>query len=531
MDKKVEKPDYVLNFSKPVNTEIKNVGKYWYLYERSNRYDPVIKRSRKVSGCCLGKITAAGLVPSTKRVVKKESLILNDTLTVGPSLFLWNRTAILRERLKKFFPDIWEMLYTIAVLRIGQDLRFRRLGLHYENSLLARVFPNLSFHPTNVTSLLQLLGKRRDTITAFMKEDISQREAFILFDGHRLITGSNSMEHAELGYDSKKRYKPQTNLLYIYSLEETGYPVYYKQFAGSTPDVSAFSDILSESGIKEKNYTAIGDKGFASEEDFALMQELNLNYIVPLRRGNACIKGKIPEGPMGYTIGFTYHGRAIHANSYTFDGYNVHLYYDAQLYADECADAIVRMDKKNACIAHQSELELKRRENNKGRLTDEELAKLVPQDINELHQSNPEMGTISIRTNRLEMSAQQVYLIYKQRQAIEQFFKTYGVSMEFDASYMRNRTAQESWLFLNHLSAMIGVSLISEIAQLGESKNISLEDLMQTLRKITASKLGDSWQIAPIKKSVRTLLEKMQTDITVDSMLQTLKSQKADRHT
>lgn len=58
------------------------------------------------------------------------------------------------------------------------------------------------------------------------------------------MTASHTVDNTECGYDSKMRYKPQINLLYMFTLGgEIGYPVYYKQYLGSTPDVSAFSDI------------------------------------------------------------------------------------------------------------------------------------------------------------------------------------------------------------------------------------------------------------------------------------------------
>ena len=43
------KPDFVVNFQRPANTEIKHISGHWYLYERTSKYDPKIKRSRKVS--------------------------------------------------------------------------------------------------------------------------------------------------------------------------------------------------------------------------------------------------------------------------------------------------------------------------------------------------------------------------------------------------------------------------------------------------------------------------------------------------
>ncbi|MCA7113257.1 transposase, partial [Staphylococcus aureus] len=81
--------------------------------------------------------------------------------------------------------------------------------------------------------------------------------------------------------------KPQINLLYMFTLGgDIGYPVYYKQYLGSTLDVSAFSDMLKESTVYADNCTVIADKGFASDDDFSLLEECGLNYVIPLKRGN-----------------------------------------------------------------------------------------------------------------------------------------------------------------------------------------------------------------------------------------------------
>ena len=75
----VEKPDYVLNFVRPANTEIKYIRGHWYLYERSNVYDPRLGRSRKKSGKILGSITEQGLVPSRARR-ECGNPVLNDVV-------------------------------------------------------------------------------------------------------------------------------------------------------------------------------------------------------------------------------------------------------------------------------------------------------------------------------------------------------------------------------------------------------------------------------------------------------------------
>lgn len=149
-------------------------------------------------------------------------------------------------------------------------------------------------------------------------------------------------------YDSKRRFKPQVNLLYVYSLSsDVSAPVYYKQFLGSTPDVSAFADILNECGISSKKYTVIADKGFAAEEQFEALTEKELSYVIPIKRGSKLVAACLPLTPQSFSDLFTYNGRAIQSFKIEEDGFNVFVYYDAQLYANELADAAERAEQKN----------------------------------------------------------------------------------------------------------------------------------------------------------------------------------------
>lgn len=533
----IVKPDFVTNFVKPKNTEIKCIRNNWYLYERLSKYDPIKKRSQKVSGKCLGKLTAEGLVPTKRRLVSvssqqeqtttadvqstiKSNNTVSDVVEAGGTLFLMNRTQGIKERLQKYFPDLWQRILVVVLLRTLKDPRFRRLQTHYETNFLAYVFPNLSFTPHSNAGFLQDLGRRREAITNYMKEDLQSKDVFILFDGHRLLSSSKTMELSEIGYDSKRRFMPQINLLYIYSLgKDHATPVYYKQFLGSTPDVSAFPDLLQECGIAHKDYTIVADKGFASEDDFDELVRLELKYIIPIKRGSHIVAQYLPLEQHSYTDVFTYNERAIQAFKIEQDGFNLFVYLDFKLYANELADTVARANKHNEILNRKIELEHKRRSKGKGRLSDEELQKLQPKNIKEILAQCPEIGTFTLRTNRLDLNSQQLYRTYKQRQAIEQFFKTYGDSMEFDASYMRNQRSQEAWLFLNHLSATIATECINDIAKIEEDQNISFEDLRQSLGKIMATNINEHWSIAPIKKAVKKMMAKLNFSINEDDLL------------
>ncbi len=124
----------------------------------------------------------------------------------------------MRERLsigsvcRNSFLTCGDKFMSSVFIRAMYNPRFRRLFLHYENSFFAHLFPDLNFSAPYLCRLLKSLGKQRDAIAAFMREDIDLKRSFILFDGHRLLSASRTMEFAELGYDSKRRFKPQINL-------------------------------------------------------------------------------------------------------------------------------------------------------------------------------------------------------------------------------------------------------------------------------------------------------------------------------
>ena len=519
------KPDFVVNFQKPANTEIKHIGGHWYLYERTSKYDPKIKRSRKVSGRCLGKITESGLVPSRNRsaeILTASSLPsyhLNDVVEVGAVNYFYQRTGDMRDKLKKYFPDSWQMIYAVVLLRTIYDARFRRLEVHYENSILSYLYPDMVFTPPVVKNFLTELGHQRNAISSYMKESLNQMgDRFVLFDGHRLLSASRTMENAEVGYDSKCRYKPQINVIYVYTLgDNTGFPAYYKQYIGSTPDISAYTDILKESGLNGNGnvVTVVTDKGFASSDSFDILEGSGLKYIEPLKRGNQYVSGKVPSSPSGYDALFSYHGRAVQSKKISSEkGVDIYLFFDTQLFEDEISDLASRTEKHNNTVEASRTRETKRRSNNKGRLTDEQLAKLVPLTVKDVLADKQERGTITIKTNRTDLNGEQIYAIWKQRQNIEQYFKTYDDTLDYESSYMRDNASEEAWLFLNHLSCTIGISAIEEISSIGQSKDISLKDLIQTLRKISACRIDEKWTIPPVKRSVQTLGNKLGVDLT-----------------
>lgn len=523
MQYRPDRPGFVNGFIKPKNTEIKHINGKWYLYERATVYDPQTGKSTKKSGKMLGSITADGFVPKKITVSAMREI---EVVELGASQYFFQKGALVRQRLKEFFPDVWREIFAVAVIRLVQDRALRRCQSHYETSILSAIWPDLSLSAASLTRLLERIGQDRGTIRKFLLSLPREADRFLLVDGHRLLSASHSLEHAEVGYDAKCRYKPQVNLLYLFSLGEgTGYPEYYKQYEGSITDVAAIGDLLRESGGKEGSCTLVTDKGFGSDANIDLIVDSSMNYLTPLKRGNLDVRGKVPLSHVGYSVGFTYHGRSIFAKRIDCGGYAVHLFLDPLLLANESADLLGRHERANTAIGAKREQELARRQKGKGRLTEEELETLVPHEFSDEIGTRLEMGTISIRTNRNELDSQHVYAIYKQRQAIEQFFKTFDCTLEFNASYMRSTCSLEAWLFLNHLSMTMAVQVLESIASIGRTKNLSLDDFIQGLRKIQAAKVDGTWYPAKVTKKVDTMCKQLGVRLeSIDDIIQSERS-------
>ena len=127
--------------------------------------------------------------------------------------------------------------------------------------------------------------------------------------------------------------------------------------------------------------------------------------------------------------------------------------------------------------------ELRRHRKRKERLSDRQLSELQPQNLKQVLESAPEMGTMSIRTNRLDLNSHQVYRPISNVRRSRSFTECTAANMDFDASYMSNRTSQEAWLFLNHLSTTIAMECIADIARLGKDNTCRLKTCGKLLEK------------------------------------------------
>lgn len=720
----MERPEYIKNYVKPKNTTIKFINGNWYLYERTPYYDGIAKRMKWRSGKILGKIAPDGhLVDSKHRAPKtadsgsqaaetapgdtsiagavpemgsqeemaprgadtpvlemqisasasREDRAKVGALTRRPNEskqsidvetaaveYIYMLTEKMREGLQYAFPDCWQVLYTIAMLRAinGRGGRLSKIDGLYRSSYLAHLYPNLEVSKEDLTPFMQAIGQDRAAIVDYMKFMRDDTEQIAILDGHRIICQSKNIKTATCGFDTKHRYKPQINLIYLFTKSEGSIflPGYYKQFTGSTNDMKALEDLTHESGLELADLTLIGDKGCMSSEATQQIEGCGSKYVLGVKRGTYGLSEKTPS-VYDYDGEFSYHKRGIQHYTIEADDHKTKIvvYFDCFLFADELSSKIARNETATGKNVKKTQKDLDRRKKNlvkaenavkraeetvskaEGRvaisngnlavaqrkmeeaatrvaakqlslsskqdklnaakseskkeqaagvvaraeaseaqaraeqasskaayyrrelqLAEEQrklseaqanldmariklkqskesveageqllaLAKANAEDAKEIFAENSdlkeglsqltsisrEIGTFALKTNRMDLNAEEIYLLYKQRPAIEEFFKIYDSTLGYDASYMQTVSSEEAWLFLNHLASTMAVLVLNEIADSGQTKNVSYMGLMDMLSSIRAVKEEDGWHVRPIEERIQTICDNLGFD-------------------
>lgn len=464
-------PDWVEKH-KGKGKEIKHIRGKYYLYERTTVWDKEKKMPKKISGAYLGRITPEGLIEPKKKMtdivkVTEESVPNKE---YGASEYLCNKGADIIEKLKRYFPEIWKTIFVMAALRVIEPQPFKRIEEAYLYSYLSVVYPGINLSKNSISGLLQELGNSRTQIVEFMKAYVSGSE-HLIFDGTRITTYSREMDMAQVGYNHKRTYDPQVNLLYAFATCPEAMPMYYRVVPGNICDVTAFRVCVEESGLN--NSIIIADKGFGSRANFNMLEENGLKYIVPLRR--SCKEFDAERIRSGYADGFEdffmFNDRPI----WYFRNADCTTYIDGELRLREETDYIRRIEENRDGYDKQGYME-----------------------------SRLKFGTIILRSNT-DLQPKELYETYKKRAAIEQSFDTLKNLLEQDTSYMQSDVAFEAWSFINHISLMLSYLLYNEMKNKDLLKKYSLSDALTLLSHQRMLYLNGKWVPSEVSKKSREL--------------------------
>ena len=483
-------PDWAIKYRKP-GTELRYIKGKYYLYEVKSVYDKDRKRSKKVTGTLLGKITKEdGFIESKKqkqlKAASKPGDQLPDTVLVqeyGVSQYITTYFQDQIEALKRNFGTQWNLILGIAYTRLLHQAPIKNMPLHLANSYLAEWAELPKITEKKVSGFLRELGQSKDKMTAYMKSFINEGD-FLLIDATDILCKSQHISLASKGYNNKLDFQPQFNLLYLFSSSDR-MPAFYRIVPGNIREIKAFKNTIDESGIT--NSVLIGDKGFYSKDNITHLETYGLSYIIPLRRNNKLIDySTIRENTFKEANEyFKYAGRTIWYKVFDIEGRRLVLYLDERLKVHEEEDYMKRID------THPEDYTIEKYQEKRNRF-----------------------GTLALYTPLKAYSPQKLYETYKGRNSIETMFEGMKSVLNADSTYMQNEDALQGWMFINHVALQWYQSIYLHLYNEGMLKKYSVKDVLTHLKKIQRIKINEKWRTSEITSSIERLAKKLKLPIT-----------------
>lgn len=469
-------PEWVLKH-RAKGTNISCINGRYYLYEVGSVWNKEKKRSQKVTKKYLGRITKDGLIPPKEKCEKVTTPV--SVKEYGAASVMTNLGNDIYIRLKETFGELHaKMLFVMAALRVIQPDPFKRAETAYKSSYLSEIFSGLNLSGKDISLFLKEFGNNRSGIVKFMRSFIGENE-HILFDGTSIISKSEKMDINRVGYNAHRQYDPQINLMYAFA-SESKMPVYYRIVAGNLRDVSAWKLSLDE--VKINGLTVVADKGFGSKDNFELLEQSGIKYVVPLKRNsNLFDTGKLEIG-----------------NKSAFDGY--FLFNERPIWFYKSGETVVYLDN-----------DLKNREEKDYIMRIEK--KLDGYTMDGFLERQYKFGTIILKTNLVKTPAE-IYCLYKERGEIEQSFDFLKNLLEQDKSYMQNEKSLETWAFINHLSLMLNYKIYNLLRIHNLLSKFSVSDFLSHLKYIFKVKTDTQWLSTEISAKTSKLLSLLGLHIT-----------------
>ena len=489
-------PSWALQHKKP-GTELKLINGRYYLYGVKSVYDKSLKRSKKISLGILGGITEEnGFVPSEKQELKaksKKTYINKEIFTYEYGFSKWLLDILEQDDtlsdLKKYFPDLWQFILVMVYCRIGYKSPLKNIQFYVEQSDIQNLLGwNEKINEKKIGDFLFELGSKQNSIHEFMQPKNRNRKTVII-DATEIVLQSNHIELAQQGYNSDMNFQNQFVLLCMYDASILE-PLYYRLLAGNIREISAMKNTIKISGLEQCMF--IADKGFFSESNLTELEKLKMSFIIPLKRDNQLIPYSSlvdieqTDNYFEFAKRFVFYADTIKNNKRS-----VNLFLDGKLKEQEKTDYLTRI-------------------------------RTMPENYckSKFNEKVKKMGTLAIIHNT-ELSPQELYIEYKNRGEIEQFFDHLKNTLDASSSYMQREKSLNGWMFINHLSMKIIYKLfvILKSTPLNKKQNLnhkySLNDTVEHLKSIKKIKFSlNDFVIAEINKSTKTLFEKMKISIT-----------------
>jgi hypothetical protein len=480
MKKKSLHPEWALA-CKRKGAELRLLNGRYYLYQVTSKWNPEKKRSVKITGKLLGKVTEKdGFVESEKARLRRQQICIEriQVKEYGITAAIEHLFTDTVSALKKFFPDRWQQLVSLAYGRLIYQSPLKNMSFHFSHSYLSEQYSGVDLSARSLSYFLRELGEDRNRIVEFCRW-FNISEDCILFDGTDIFSDSEQMELPKFSKSKFGTYDDMVNLMCVFSVKQQT-PVYYRLLPGNIKDVSAFKMSLQESGVKDA--VIIIDKGFASISNIETLEKEAFKFIIPLPRSSSLIDyQKVKSGDKSLFDGhFQYEGRFIWYYTMAVD------------------------EKKSVTVFLDDELRCREEKDYLNRVE----SKAVKYSMEKFHEKRHAFGTIAIIENTGK-SPREIYVNYKTRGEVETMIDTLKNIVDADRTYMQNELALEGWMFINMIALKWYYVILNMLKKNELNKKYSPSDFLLFLSEVKMVKINNIWHRAEVTKKTIELLQKL----------------------
>jgi Transposase len=369
------------------------------------------------------------------------------------------------------FPDCWEEVFVIAMVRVSGSVPLKRIEESWEKLYnVDGIHPDLK--PKSLSKALHNVGINREGQNVVFNW-LADRSKQLVYDLTSVFSRSMSISQAEKGYNKDGIQVPQINLALLCCVD-TGLPTMIRSIPGSVKDIRTLYNSIKELDITEK--ILILDRGFFSDDVVEFLADKKILYVIPTRRNSHYYDKRIHLNEHLY-----YHDRLIRGGKRRCNNFFLYLFEDQDLMLEERKTLYRKLDENKI-------------------------------DKDGLKKSMRRAGRILILSN-LDVEEQEVYELYKKREGIEKMFDTYKTVLNADKLYLRDDESVFGHVFVSFLSLYIHCSL-EQLLKRGElNRQITPIDLLFRYSKVYHVDMGKRSIITEVPKKVMDLEKRLGLDI------------------
>ena len=394
-----------------------------YVIWATTHWVPETKKRRKESEY-LGRLMSDGsLVKDWK---KGNKITARSVRQEGSALLLKKATDGLLEPLREYFPGTWEHLIIMAWSRLTGSGTLKNAGREWER--LENVLGiTASVNPKALSGSLKAAGSDPASQIMFGRS-LPSAGGEMTVDLSVCFSRSKGAVLLKRGYNRFALRYPQFKVLLVCS-SDTGAPAALLPIPGNLTE-GTLASAAAQIGLGGR--TAVLDRGFAGSPLLDELDAAGADYVVAMDR-NSVLYPQVKPGREE----FVWMGRAIRSGRTEINGRWYYRFEDPLMKNDEKVDSL-----------------------GSGSRADDDRS-----------------GNILICSNRF-MDNEKAYLMYKHRQAAEEFFDSGKNVLNMDRTYMHDDEGIMGHVFVTFLAMRIRSWIADKIREAGLTPKYSPEDVI-----------------------------------------------------